>query len=184
MSRIIFDLIPESLLHQATKLFIDQFGEIFDSLSLSPNDLYLVVYEMLSDKKVLFYEQTEELISFLIPTFGDQIFNINTLDFPFYFSYRDRIIIEDFFKSTFSIKDTHNTHIRYFLTKDGYKSQGIGSEIVNYLEELAISKGKSNITLSVIKNNVRAVEFYKKHGYIINGEFYCNNEFYTMIKYI
>ncbi len=176
MSRVVFDFIPKSLLSQATTMFIDQFGEVFNELLLSPNDLYIVIYEMLSDKKIFYYNEEEELISYLIPTFGDKVFNL-----------RDSHSIEkveEFFKNTFSVKQVDNAHIRYFITKDGYKSRGIGTEILKTLEDVAVIGKKTNITLSVLKNNTGVVEFYKKRGYIINGEFYYNNDFYTMIKYI
>lgn len=68
---------------------------------------------------------------------------------------------------------------------DDYQNQGIGSLIFQYIVEITKKFGKKRIILygGVLGENVRAIHFYKKHGFHIAGEF-DNSESKHMIDMI
>ncbi|WNJ97211.1 GNAT family N-acetyltransferase [Vibrio ruber] len=48
------------------------------------------------------------------------------------------------------------------------RSKGLGSKLLNHLEEFALSKGITNYRLET--TSFQALDFYKKQGYIVFGE--------------
>ena len=59
--------------------------------------------------------------------------------------------------------------IRSMAVKEEYRGQGLGSEILLFLEEKAREKDLSLIVLDAREN---AIPFYKRHGYISIGASY------------
>ncbi len=64
---------------------------------------------------------------------------------------------------------------------DKYKGKGVSMELITYFESLLKDKGAHHFTLSVLKKNERALNFYKKVGMKICFE---NESKYIMIKQI
>jgi RimJ/RimL family protein N-acetyltransferase len=57
-----------------------------------------------------------------------------------------------------------------YVGEKQYWGKGLGSEMINLLEEKARKLGKSTIWLKVIKENMRAITLYKKQGFITESE--------------
>jgi diamine N-acetyltransferase len=57
---------------------------------------------------------------------------------------------------------------RIYLIKD-YSGKGLGKKAIEFVIDLARNKGKQIIWLKAMQSSL-AVEFYKKHGFIIVGE--------------
>ena len=51
-----------------------------------------------------------------------------------------------------------------------YRGKGISVELVEQFEERVFAAGKSDLMLAVYQDNVRAIAFYKKIGYVIACE--------------
>ncbi len=51
-----------------------------------------------------------------------------------------------------------------------FKSQGIGSELLKYVKNIAISRNCSHIDLWVLEKNTNARNFYEKHCFHNTGE--------------
>lgn len=83
------------------------------------------------------------------------------------------------------INEGHITNIA--IHKD-YRKKGIGTKIVSRLIEVAKEKEMIGITLEVRKSNEKALNLYKKQGFILEGirkEYYENKEdALIMWKYI
>ena len=62
-------------------------------------------------------------------------------------------------------------HVRYLdmAILDRYRSIGVGSALMDYCIEWARNKGLEKIILEVFSSNVRAINLYKKFGFIIEG---------------
>lgn len=56
-------------------------------------------------------------------------------------------------------------HINHIIIGEEYRNKGIGSILINKIEELAIEKGILKIDLLATKSNEYVVKFYEKHGY-------------------
>ena len=54
--------------------------------------------------------------------------------------------------------------------KPGYRNQGIGRQIVSWLEEVALTAGIATVDVQVRKTNTGAITFYKLLGYKILDE--------------
>ena len=57
--------------------------------------------------------------------------------------------------------------IRYMAVEESYRNRGIGSSLLLELEKRLKERGAKYIVLNAREN---AVEFYRKHGYIIVGK--------------
>jgi ribosomal protein S18 acetylase RimI-like enzyme len=55
-----------------------------------------------------------------------------------------------------------------YVKKD-WRGKGVGVQLLKKAETIAISKGFSEIRLSVLSNNTDAIRFYKSNGYKIYG---------------
>jgi len=54
-----------------------------------------------------------------------------------------------------------------FRVRPQYRSMGLGSMLLEYIENYLISRNFSHMTLNVAKDNPRAQKLYLKHGYRI-----------------
>lgn len=54
--------------------------------------------------------------------------------------------------------------------KKGFRNKGIGGKLLIHGFDLLKNTGCRNITLEVLKENIEAINFYKKNGFIINSE--------------
>ena len=71
--------------------------------------------------------------------------------------------------------------IEYIIVDDEYRKRGIGTLLLNEIEQ----KGIKNITLEVRESNKAAIEFYKKNGYrieTIRKNYYGSENGYLMLK--
>lgn len=62
-------------------------------------------------------------------------------------------------------------HVRYLdmAVLDGYRSMGIGSALMDYAIEWANSRGIEKILLEVFASNRRALNLYRKFGFVEEG---------------
>ena len=76
------------------------------------------------------------------------------------------------FNSTFQmfLNDEGNLYVRKIATLPSYEGKGIGKKNMQYIEDYARKKGCHKICLDVYKKSMRAVEFYKRNGFVITGE--------------
>jgi ribosomal protein S18 acetylase RimI-like enzyme len=63
-----------------------------------------------------------------------------------------------------------------------YKGKNIASSLIEYFEQISINRGINNLHLSVRKENTRAIEFYKKHHWLIQFNADKENETFSMCK--
>jgi ribosomal protein S18 acetylase RimI-like enzyme len=56
------------------------------------------------------------------------------------------------------------------IVKDNYQNRGIGNFLMKYLLNMAIKEGLSEIRLTVLSVNVKALRFYEKFGFKVVGE--------------
>jgi ribosomal protein S18 acetylase RimI-like enzyme len=68
-------------------------------------------------------------------------------------------------------------HIHLILVYDTFQKKGLGSEIMNKLENMAVEKSL-NVKLSSFKINGQANNFYKGRGYSITSE---DENFYSLL---
>lgn len=71
--------------------------------------------------------------------------------------------------------------IEYIIVHDDYRKQGIGSKLLQEIENNNIN----NITLEVRESNVEAINFYKNNGFkivSIRKNYYGNENGYLMLK--
>lgn len=74
-------------------------------------------------------------------------------------------------------------YISFLAVKSGYRSQGIGKYLMNYIEMEAKTKGMNTLKLEVRVGNIKAINFYLKNNYEISD--YCTDEYsFHMIKTI
>lgn len=50
-----------------------------------------------------------------------------------------------------------------------YQSAGVGGQLLEHLKQLAKEAGVHKLHLRVLETNPRAIQFYKKHGFEIEG---------------
>ena len=57
-----------------------------------------------------------------------------------------------------------------YIGEKQYWGKGLGTEMMNLLEQKARKLGKSAMWLKVIKENIKAIALYKKQGFITESE--------------
>jgi [ribosomal protein S18]-alanine N-acetyltransferase len=60
-------------------------------------------------------------------------------------------------------------HISGLATKPGFRGKGVGGALLAHAVEVAKKKGKQHITLRVAAKNQRALNLYRKQGFIVLG---------------
>ena len=60
----------------------------------------------------------------------------------------------------------HTSRIRYMAVHKNFQNQGIGTELLNTLEKIAIKNKQTTCWLFAREN---AINFYLKNNYVING---------------
>ena len=116
--------------------------------------------------------------------------------------------LTDYFKSLFDLKESSNQYIKYIgyfkdeligfvsysiiydraeieyiAVYEQYRNKKIGSSLLEYVIEAC--KDCINITLEVNKNNIEAINLYKKYDFNIEAirkNYYKDNDGYLMIK--
>lgn len=58
---------------------------------------------------------------------------------------------------------------------DDYQNQGLGTQLTGYMIEIARSLGIKKIDLMVVAHNDRAINVYKKLGFVIEGRLKMNH---------
>ncbi len=66
-------------------------------------------------------------------------------------------------------KARNKAYIDYLAVDPQYRGLGVGSKLLQALEETLKSKGVEEIGLSVKRNNHGALQFYIKNGYLVKG---------------
>ena len=58
---------------------------------------------------------------------------------------------------------------------DDYQNKGLGSQLTGYMIEIARSMGLKKVDLMVVALNERAINVYKKHGFVVEGHLKMNH---------
>lgn len=77
--------------------------------------------------------------------------------------------------------------INYIVVEKEYRSSSIASNMLKYLDEIAIKNNVKNVTLEVSIDNVSAIKLYEKNGYVkvtIREKYYNGIDGILMIKKI
>lgn len=76
------------------------------------------------------------------------------------------------YSSTFQmlVNEDGNLCVRKIATRPDFEGKGIGRKNMKYIEAYAKKKDCHYISLDVYKKSTRAVDFYKKLGFVIIGE--------------
>jgi [ribosomal protein S18]-alanine N-acetyltransferase len=57
-------------------------------------------------------------------------------------------------------------HLQLLAVRPGARRRGVGSAVLRWLEEVALVAGVSHLSLESREDNVPALAFYRKHGYV------------------
>jgi ribosomal protein S18 acetylase RimI-like enzyme len=92
----------------------------------------------------------------------------------FYFVY-DRSGVIAYFKLNFNIDPLQQPDLKSMELQRLYvfatrQSVGLGAQIMDFIKALAISLNYRHIWLGVWEHNTKAIQFYKRHGFIKTGE--------------
>jgi diamine N-acetyltransferase len=68
------------------------------------------------------------------------------------------------------INDPDSVEIERIYVKKEFKGNGLGKQLMDYAEELALKAGKKYLWLGVWEKNGDAIEFYKHINFAIIGE--------------
>ena len=81
-----------------------------------------------------------------------------------------KIFVEDTYVGFVGLRyDEDETHITSIAVLSKYQNQGIGSQTISHVIQIARDRGCSMITLEVKKSNEAAIYLYKKFGFFETG---------------
>lgn len=64
--------------------------------------------------------------------------------------------------------------------KSDFQGKGIGHNLIAFAEQAAKEEGYTEVVIWAFKNNLNAISFYRKHGYILEKEEYLGKPYLTM----
>ena len=67
-----------------------------------------------------------------------------------------------------------------FILHQIFKGKGIGHNLIAFAEQAAKEEGYTEVVIWAFKNNLNAISFYRKHGYILEKEEYLGKPYLTM----
>ncbi|MCL2711837.1 MAG: GNAT family N-acetyltransferase [Methanomassiliicoccaceae archaeon] len=108
----------------------------------------------------------EILSSSLDQSYKPEMFTYFHLQWP-----RGQLVVCDFsgrpigFLCASKIDERHAKIMLFAVDKD-YRSMGLGSKLLIALRQAAIMSGMDHISLEVRPSNMRAINFYKRHGFV------------------
>ena len=73
-------------------------------------------------------------------------------------------------------------YISYIAVKNEYRNAGVGSILLETMEQQVLSKGFNSIKLEVFNENYSAISFYKKHHFTYHNKASKNSHY--MLKYL
>ena len=102
---------------------------------------------------------------------SSQLNNLNTF---FYFVYLENILV-GYFKLNIGdaqsdLKQDDSIELERIYVRHVYQGKGIGNYIIAKVKQLALKTGKSFLWLGVWEKNIRAISFYKEHGFVKFGK--------------
>ena len=99
-------------------------------------------------------------------TYGQEMLTYFHLQWP-----KGQLVVCDYsgrpvgFLSSSKIDDNH-ARIMMFAVDPGFRSMGLGSELLMKLKHVAMMNGIKHISLEVRPSNMRAITFYRRHGFV------------------
>jgi len=79
----------------------------------------------------------------------------------------------------------HNRHVATFgiTVHDDHQGLGLGKELTKYMIEVAREKGLKKVALEVVTHNSRAINLYKRCGFVIEGKLEMNHWNHVLKEY-
>lgn len=111
-----------------------------------------------------FLEVTEE--NLLAHIFGDDSFVLSLVAF-----HEDKVIAYAFFYPTFSsFRGQKSVYIEDIFITENYRKFKIGERMLKEIARIGKDFGAVRMDFQVLKNNYPAIEFYKKHGALMDED--------------
>ena len=122
-----------------------------------------------------FYLQnsTENMLSYLNFAFSDERLTseLNEEQSEFYFARRDNETVGylkmNFGSAQTDLKEEEAMELERIYLLIEFQAKGIGKQLLTHVIGMARKRGLNYLWLGVWKKNVRAVEFYKREGFVI-----------------
>jgi len=108
----------------------------------------------------------EIICSSLEESYKPEILSYFHLQWP-----KGQLVVCDFtgrpvgFVSASKISSSH-ARIMLFVVDRDHRSMGLGSKLLIHLRHVAMMNGINRISLEVRQSNMRAINFYKRHGFV------------------
>ena len=64
------------------------------------------------------------------------------------------------------LKDDHTLEVERVYVRNNYYGKGVGQQLLDYAIQIAKQKNMQSVWLGVWENNHRAINFYKKNGFV------------------
>lgn len=74
-----------------------------------------------------------------------------------------------------------------FAVLPSMQRQGIGTLLLNKAKDYALTLGKQSLSLEVDSSNLKAINFYKKHGFVVTNirkKYYKDKDAFVMFLYL
>ncbi|KSA12738.1 GNAT family N-acetyltransferase [Maribacter dokdonensis] len=96
-----------------------------------------------------------------------ELLNANS---EFYFVFRNDMLVGYFKLNVLSaqsdVKRADSIELERIYVLKKYQNLGLGKQFLHHIKNIALIKNKKMLWLGVWEENVRAIKFYKRHGFI------------------
>ena len=147
---------------------------------LAKNNDFEIVYDLYMDEYANAYLTYDPMSKKEFKPIFESLLQTQTL----YVVEENKEVIATYRLVSFTDRQQHTVHLGGFTIKNGSQGKGIGAKILSDIKKNCEQENKIRIELTVDKDNMRAINLYKRMGFEIEGTLRKNyrlsrtNQFY------
>ena len=125
------------------------------------------IIELLNDNYLINFPNHDDFSSFAISNFNDMKKYINNGNALVVGAYLGKKIIGFLWAYRRIFLGEERLHISHIVVNGEFRGSGIGTRLIDSIEQYALKNEIKIIELLTTSNNERTIEFYNKHGFSV-----------------
>lgn len=125
------------------------------------------IIKLLNDNYLINFPNHHDLISFAISNFSDMKKFVNNGSALVVGAYAGKKLLGFLWAYKRIVLGEERLHISHIIVDAEYRGYGIGTKMIDFIEQYTLMNEIKIIELVTSRNNERTIEFYNKHGFSV-----------------